>query len=157
MREKGHQNWPLVIRPRYDPHLPFSGRSVSKPWSKRDTSSSIPPLREMSVPHCPTAITSCEPGSAKQRPASFSWPAGVQKKKYNTYLWDYLASRVSLLWKKELSQPHRVETCDTRKWFGAVTLLSERRSVYFWQEGETGWTAWKKSNLLFWELTKDAM
>lgn len=28
-----------------------------------------------------------------------------------------------------------VETCDTRKWFGAVTLLSERRSVFFWQEG----------------------
>lgn len=67
-------------------HLPFSGWSVSKPWSKRDTSSSIPPFQEMSVPHCPTAITSCGPGSPKQRSASFSRAAGVQKKKYNSYL-----------------------------------------------------------------------
>lgn len=67
-------------------HLPFSGWSVSKLWSKRDTSSSIPPFQEMSVPHCPTAITSCGPGSPKQRSASFSRAAGVQKKKYNSYL-----------------------------------------------------------------------
>lgn len=63
MREKGHQNWPLVIRLWYDPHLPFSGESISKPWSKWDMSSSNPPLQRMSAPHCPTAITSCEPGS----------------------------------------------------------------------------------------------
>lgn len=69
MGEKGHQNRSLVIRSQYDPHLPFSRLSVSKPWSKRDTSSSVPPFQEMSVPHCPTAITSCEPGSPKQRHA----------------------------------------------------------------------------------------
>ncbi len=80
MREKGHQNWPLVIGPRYDPHLPFSGQSVSKPWSKRDTSSSIPPFQEMSVPRCPTATSSCGPGRPKQRPASFCRPASSAEK-----------------------------------------------------------------------------
>lgn len=67
MREKGHQNWPLVIALWYDPHLPFSGGSISKPWSKRDMSSSSPPLQGMSVPRCPTAITSCEPGSPQTK------------------------------------------------------------------------------------------
>lgn len=54
------------------------------------------PLQEMSVPQCPMAITSCEPGSPRQRSASFSLPAWVQKQKYNTYLCDYLGSHISL-------------------------------------------------------------
>lgn len=71
MREKGHQNWPLVIRLWYDPHLPFSGESISKSWSKWDMSSSNPPLQRMSTPHCPTAITSCEPGSFQTKACLF--------------------------------------------------------------------------------------
>lgn len=58
----------------------------------------------------------------KQRPDSFCWLTPPQKEKCNTYLWDYLASRVSL-WKRDLCQPHRDEPCDTRKRFEAVTLL----------------------------------
>lgn len=57
----------------------------------------------------------------RQRPNSFCWLTQPQKEKRNTYLWDYLESRVSL-WKRELCMPQRDETCDTRKWFDAATL-----------------------------------
>lgn len=136
MREKGHQNWPLVIRSRYDPHLPFPGRSVSRPWSKRDTSSSIPLLREMSVPHCPAAITSCEPGSSGQRRA-LSPDRRERRKRDATHIYKIIG-RLGFRQneRKNCFRPRRVETRDTRKCFGSVTLLSERRSEVLWQGGQ---------------------
>ena len=68
--------------------------------------------------------------------------------------------------RKNCLRPRRVETCDTRKWFGAVTLLSEREECIFLAGGEThddddddddavekhGWTVWnqqgEKSHML---------
>ena len=56
----------------------------------------------------------------RQRPDSFRWLTQPQKEKCNTYLRDYLESRVS--WKRELCPPHRDETCDTQRRFDAATL-----------------------------------
>lgn len=58
---KGHQNWSAVIRGLSYPYLPFSNRSISEVWSKRDTvSSSIPYSRgwvSLTVPLPPLPVS----------------------------------------------------------------------------------------------------
>lgn len=127
MREKGHQNWPLVIRPRYDPHLPFSGRSVSKPWSKRDTSPSIPPLRGMSVPHCPAAITSCEPGSCQTKACLFL--LGAEEEMQHIFMRLSAISCFILMKGRTVSSQQRWNTRH-QKWFAAAAVLSGGVSGY---------------------------
>lgn len=135
MREKGHQNWPLVIRPRYDPHLPFSERSVSKPWSKRDTSSS-PLLLTLSPPSPPPTpgrwvsltvpLQSLPVSQEAQTKACLSAAAetGIQ----------HIFMRLSgiscfVIMKERIVWASQTWDRATRKWFGAVTLLSRSSSV----------------------------
>lgn len=98
----------------------------------------------------------------RQRPDSFCWLTQPQKEKCNTYLRDYLESRVSL-WKGELCGD---ETCDTRKWFDAAPLAWGRGEFSTLQICEdAGWkllrrfewcsTALKTSSVTFcWTSTK---
>lgn len=94
-------------------------------------SSSNPPLKGWVFPTVPLQSLPVSQEAPKQRPESFCWLTQPQKEKRNTYLRDYLASRVSL-WKRDLCQPRRDEPCDTRRRFEAVTLL--------WGEGGGGFT-----------------
>lgn len=154
MREKGHQNWPLVIALWYDPHLPFSRGSISKPWSKRDMSSSSPLSKGWVFPTVPLQSLPVSQEAPRQRPDSVCWLTQPQKEKCNTYLWDYLESRVSL-WKRELCPPRRDETCDTRNWFDAAALAwggAEFPMLQIWrcrlEPAETVWMVLRINNTL---------
>lgn len=138
MREKGHQNWPLVIGPRYDPHLPFSGRSVSKPWSKRDTSSKHSPFPRDECPslsHCNHFLWARKP---RTKACLFPPDRRECRKRNTTHIYEIIWHLVfHYNERKNCLRPRGVETCDTRKWFGAVTLLSEREECIFLAGGET--------------------
>lgn len=62
---------PICLSPG-DPSASLDQKGIRLPASLH------PPTPEMSVPHCPFAITSCGPGSPKQRPASFSREKEIQ-------------------------------------------------------------------------------
>lgn len=168
MREKGHQNWPLVIRPRYDPHLPFSGRSVSKPWSKRDTSSSIPPFQEMSVPHCPTAITSCEPGSPQTKACLFLPTSGSAEKEIQHIFMRLSGISCFIIMKERIVSASKTWNMWHQEMVWCCYSLVCEEECIFLARGirddaiqRTGWTVWnqrgRKGNMLFGELTKDAI
>lgn len=97
---------------------------------------SIPPFQEMSVPHCPTAITSCEPGSPGQRPASFL-PTGVSAEKEIQHIFMRLSGISCFIIMKERIVCGLAESKHVTPGNGLVLLLSclRGRSVFFWQEG----------------------
>lgn len=104
MREKGHQNWPLVIALWYDPHLPFSGNPSASLDQNGICLQAVPLSKGWVFPTVPLQSLPVSQEAPRQRPDSFCWLTQPQKEKCNTYLWDYLESRVSL-WKRELCSP----------------------------------------------------
>lgn len=165
MREKGHQNWPLVIRPPYDPHLPFSGGSVSRPWSKRDTSSSIPlsPRDECpSLSHCNHFLWARKP----QTKACLFLPTSLSAEKEIQLIFMRLSGSSGSIIMKERIVSSLVELKHVTPGNGLVLLLSclwEWVSIFL-ARGTRGDASQElvglhgirrgESNMLFWSFTK---